>query len=278
MDQDYLVFGVDQKRSYSARFLCLNQAISQSLQLHQPADALKTLYKEFLLASVLLGSMNNEQESMLYKIFLPEFNLTLNSEVSPRGMFRSALFTQQQKQNSEAFLKVVTLKKNNQTYQSLTHCNSLVAQEIFTEYLEKSVQTEALLFLHTSSQNENANYGLWLQKLPDTAISTWNQQVKNFITPSLFENAVLTSSDPDKIFSQLFQSPIEILAVTKPKLECTCNKERILKAFESLSADDLVEIFMQESGVETQCEYCRKVWRIEDKEIQKLLKISGRIQ
>lgn len=271
MKNDYLVIGVDIKKRYSIRFVCLKHAIEESLKIHNPSEDIKEFYEDFLIGSVLLGSRKDEQETSLYKIGLKPEKLIINCEVSARGIFRSALFTQKQSLE-KSFFKITQVTKKLETYESVVEVNSSDPQKIFQTYLTQSVQSHSLVHLHNNPINPDKKYGFWIEKLPETPLKEWQNILESFTTKQKIADSIENSDDPDKIFNGIFPDPIEVLAVTQPRIECSCSKERILSALQSLPNEDLVDIFMNKQGIETKCEYCGKTWNVSDKEIQQLLK------
>lgn len=282
MKEDYIVIAVDAKKQIAIRFLCLEHGITESLQLHKIPDKLHDFYTQAVMGSVLLGSRSDEQESMLFKFSLEQSELTLNCEVSPRGFFRSAIFPQKNKAQfvtkDKGMLTITVLKKNLKTYQSVVQMRNGSAEETFDDYLINSHQNRSVMVLHEDISKPHRYFGLWLDALPDTSEEDWEKFAKPFQNKKHFIESFKNSTDPDKIVQNLFVEPIQVLAVTKPKLECSCSKDKILDGLASLPNEDLVEIFMDGQGVETQCDYCHTVWTVNDAELQALMKSSSKIQ
>ncbi|OVE81099.1 hypothetical protein BVY03_04680 [bacterium K02(2017)] len=276
MIKDYLLIGTDLDLKFAIRFLCLNEAIKTTIQSHQIGNNLNTLICEFILGSVILGSRADQQETTLFKLKFNNNPIMLNCEVSPRGEFRCAIFPWDKKdeyQNPpEGELRITRLNRDNQVYESILQIQKKGIINTFEHNLANSEQSDSILLINTDDNQKH--YSLWINKLPDTSIEDWESFTKNF-TPKFFTECLQKSADPDVITKSLFKNGIKILAVTKPKLFCNCNKERVITGLKALPNEELVELFMEAKGIETQCEYCRKVWKVSDNEIKALIKMSS---
>ncbi len=275
-DLDYLLIGTDLDNKFAFRFLRLNQGSRESLFLKQIPPLLTSPYLEFLLGSILLGSRLDEQESTLYKLQLTSEKIWINCEVSPQGHFRSAIFP---KENISAFrsefaglMQVSVLKQNDQVYTSSIPIVSADILKTFRSYLEKSVQTPSLFFVHPDKKNHLENYALWIEKLPGTSQAEWNELDSRMQSSEHFTRSFENTNDPDLILKALLPFGFQILAVTKPLLTCACSLESFERALASLSEKDLMELWIEKRGVESECDYCGKVWRVEDDFLMRLLK------
>lgn len=276
MKEDYILIAVDPQSKFAIRFMSLENTLAESLKLHKISGDLTSTYCEFIIGGVLLGSRSDEQEATLYKLDLTNSPLTINCEVSPLGPFRSALFPPEKKDQyqhpPQGHFSVTRLYKGKENYQSIVPIKHKDIKEMFKSFLTRSVQTDSLLLIYSETKEPSRHFGLWIEKLPDTSKKDWNNFIKRFKPKSFFEEAVQSTNDPDKIVQILFPEGISILAVTKPRLHCSCSKERLVVALQSLPVDDLVQMFMDGQGVETQCDYCHTIWSLTDEEMQELIK------
>lgn len=275
MNEDYILIAIDPNSRYAIRFLSLQHALQESLALHRIKPPIEQLYAEFVMGSVLLGSRSDEQITSLFKLALKTTELTLNCEVAPTGMFRSAVFPFKNKDTFtgelKGELKVIQQLRDKQNYQSLTEAHGDVIT-MWRNYLSRSMQADSLLFLHFDPQQPQKTYGLWVERLPDTEEDDFNKFASRFKPESFFTDSFKNSDDPDQIINHLFPEGIKILAVTKPRLLCSCSKQRIIDGLATLPKDDLVELFMDGQGIETQCDYCHKIWSVSDLDVQELIK------
>lgn len=275
MKQDYILIAVDPKSQFAIRFACLKNIVDESVTLHKVSKDLRQTYADFLLASTIVGSRLDEQENSLFQLKFENYPIAINCEVSPKGLVRSAIFPPENKDqfglNAKGQMHVNKLKQDNQMYQSIVEYKIDSVVDTFRDYLDNSEQSDSVFLIHSNEKDGDKNYGLWINKLPSTNKKDWQEFIKRFESANYFTDSFKNTNDPDEIVQTLFPEGIQILAVTKPKLYCTCSKDRILKALASLPTEDLVEIYMDKKGVETQCDYCHKHWSIPDEDIKTLI-------
>ncbi|MBU0505223.1 MAG: Hsp33 family molecular chaperone HslO [bacterium] len=272
--EDYLLIATDLEAQISIRFLSLQNGMKEAFALHHPHEKVSDAFAKFLLASILLGSFNKNQEASLMKLRYAHRGFGYNCEVSPRGPYRAAIVGEYKtgiKLEGGKF-DVVRIEKEQAPYHSVTPVLSDDVNDIFKEYLAASEQTQSHLFLHADPDLFKKNFGMWIQKLPNTAEETWLTMTERFQERACFGSSFKNTSDPDKIIQNLFPDKIRILSVTKPKPFCSCSKERIIEALKLLPEADLAEIFIEGNGVKTRCDYCCTTWEVLDEEIKKLMK------
>lgn len=281
MKEDYILISVNQTKVAAVRFISLQHLVQESIQTKRLNGSLAKPYAEFLTLCSLIGSRLKDQESTLFKLNIASSDITVNVEVSPKGPMRSAVFPLLNKKQFqlpiEGTLTVKRLKRDNQVYESVVEVKSEGILETMRNYLDQSEQSESVLMVNVSEDDHKKSFGLWVERLPETSKDDWQEFIKQF-DEDKFAEVVSRYEDPDKIVQSLFQHPIRILAVTKPRLQCTCSKEMIIAGLKSLPNEELVDMFMSGQGVETQCDYCQKVWSVSDQDIKNLLKISGKLQ
>lgn len=283
MDLDYLLMGVDGRAKVAIRFLSLQHVLEDTFEIHKNISGpLQDVYARFVLASVLLGSRMDDQESILYKLKIDDHNLQINCEVSPQGLLRTAIFPLESvplySGDLEGVLQVVRLKKNSDVYQSITRMQGRSVVNVFRDYLEKSDQSQSLLHIHTNTEDLSQSFALWIEKLPNTSDEDWAIWKNQYSDDALFKSVVTATHDPDQIVQNLFPQTMKIMAVTKPKLNCTCTGEKITSALMMLPKEDLLDIFIKGEGVDTRCDYCGKVWHTEDQVIKEMVGAHNTIQ
>lgn len=279
--EDYLIIAVDPLARFAIRFASLKNAVKNTLTLHRTQGLLAQTLAEFIVGGILLGSRSDDQESYLYKLKFTHAALNINLEVNPRGAFRVALFPAEM---STQFTLPITgllhadrLIQTKELYQSIATINPQGIQATLTDYLGQSLQRSSLIQINANLKDPTKNFGLWIEKLPETPESDWLIFKRRFDVVDFFKNSFAVSTDPDHIMNKLFPEGFKILAITKPRFDCGCSKERILKALVTLSESELIEIFMEGTGIVVNCDYCRKEWRVTDADVKSLIKTSSSV-
>ncbi len=280
-NEDYLIIAVDPLSRFAIRFTSLTNAVKNTLALHRTHGILAQTLAEFIIGGILLGSRSDDQESYLYKLKFTHTALNINLEVNPRGAFRVALFPAE---TSSQFSLPITgllhadrLKQTEELYQSIAAINPQGVQATLTDYLAQSLQRSSLIQINADLNDATKNLGLWIEKLPETPESDWLIFKRRFDVANFFKDSFTASTDPDHIMNALFPEGFKILAITKPRFDCGCSKERILKALVTLPESELIEIFMEGSGIVVNCDYCRKEWRVSDIDVKSLIKTSSSV-
>ncbi len=275
--------GADSGSQVAIRFLSLEHVLRDCLALHQNVTGtLQDVYLRFVLSSVLLGSRMEDQEAILYKLKIEDQGIQINCEVSPKGLLRSAVFPAENVPlytgDLAGVLQVVRLKSNSDVYQSLTRLQGSSVVDVFRDYLEKSDQSQSIVHVHTDINDLSQSFALWIEKLPSTSDDDWKLWQQRFASDEAFVNVVTATHDPDQIIEKLFAEKLNIMAVTKPKLACTCSGEKITQALMVLPKEDLLDIFIKGEGVDTRCDYCSKVWHTEDAVIKEMVGVHNTVQ
>lgn len=278
MEIDYCLVAIDSEQRFVLRLLNLEHHLQENKTLSHLSQKLKKVYIEYILGSVILGNRYDDQEVTLFKLIL-DSHLRLNCEVSPKGAFRTSLFPQEIRKNFDGDLSgqlhVARMKSNKEVYQSMIELDAIEVSEIFQNYIKQSNQTDAFFWIYSDEENLSKNYAMWIERLPQTSDQDWSLISNIHQSKDTFFNAVTCSNDPDQIMNKILPFPFKILTVQKPFFHCGCTLEKVIDAIRLLSHEELVDIFMEGDGISTRCDYCEKIWQVEDKDIKDLIQISS---
>ncbi len=276
---DYIIIAVDSESKVAIRFGCLTQLIDSALTTHNPSHScLREALIQLVTSSVLLGSRQDEQQTLLFKLSFENSPIRMNCEVSSLGASRVAVYPERQENLLDNLvvkqLSVTTLTRKNDVYES--HLMGRTVPAAFEQYLVQSQQAQSIFLWPSLDALSSSKKVLWVEKLPGTTSGIWETFVQH-LSGAVWE-AVQSEADPDRSMNALFPDGFRILAITKPKLTCTCSFERVLSSLTLLSEADLAEIFMDGRGIHTRCDYCHKDWQVSDAEIRDLLKMPKQLQ
>ncbi len=275
MPKDYLLIGVDLEGKFSIRFLCCNKIINQVLEQKRPSPTLKNHLAQFLMAAALLGSRSGDRETTLFKLKNENPLLKINCEISPRGAIRCAIFPPEHRNikldQLQGEMNVAILKQNQDIYESIILIEGSDILLTMQEFLKTSSQTDSILCLNIDYESGQKNFGFWIERLPQTADADWKAIYDHLQDGKILAELCAQTDDPDKIVSGLFKDQFKIMAVLYPELTCSCSKEKFIEAVKLLPQNDLLDLFMGNKGVISQCEYCQTIWEINDKELREIL-------
>lgn len=105
---------------------------------------------------------------------------------------------------------------------------------------------------------------------PDSLIDVIEDNIKAMgpVTDVLKEESADASAIVEKVFAGL--SP-EILSRRPVEYRCTCSRERVRRAIESMGRDNLEEICESGETTEVSCHFCGKAYLFSHEEVQEIL-------
>jgi molecular chaperone Hsp33 len=158
-------------------------------------------------------------------------------------------------------------------YQGIVPMEKNNISECLEHYFELSEQLDTYLLL---GANDQACYGLLLQKLPDYRKiedqDAWNRVVHLAKTMNHDE---LLNADNETLVTRLFHQEQVILYPSEPVVfECTCSEDRSLSAIHSLGKVEALEILEQEEVIVMDCQFCGASYRFDRNDVQKLFSLD----
>lgn len=140
-------------------------------------------------------------------------------------------------------------------------------------YFELSEQLDTHLLL---GANDDACYGLLLQKLPDYKTiedqDAWNRVVQLAKTMSSEE---LLSADNETLVTRLYHQEKVILYPSESvSFECTCSEERSLQAIHSLGQAEALDILESEPVISMDCQFCGASYKFDRLAVQNLFNLG----
>ena len=148
--------------------------------------------------------------------------------------------------------------------------------EDFTYYFAKSEQTPtavALGVLVDRDYSVKCAGGLLVQLMPDAddeTIGLVERNIKNLSPVTEMMDSGLTSVDiVGKILAGL---PFTILDSVEYEYRCDCNLDKIKRALISMGEKELQDIIETEGKAELTCQFCPEVYRLNQEELEELLR------
>ncbi len=158
-------------------------------------------------------------------------------------------------------------------YQGVVPMEKDNLSECLEHYFELSEQLDTHLLL---GANDQACYGLLLQKLPDYKKiedqDAWNRVVHLAKT---MKHDELIGADNETLVTRLFHQEQVILYPSEPvAFECSCSEDRSLNAIHSLGEQEALEILEKESVIAMDCQFCGASYQFDRNDIQKLFSLD----
>jgi molecular chaperone Hsp33 len=173
----------------------------------------------------------------------------------------------------DAQLAITIAPDKGTRYQGIVPMEKDNISECLEHYFELSEQLDTYLLL---GANDQACYGLLLQKLPDYRKvedqDAWNRVVHLAKT---MNNEELLNADNETLVTRLFHQEQVILYPSESVVfECTCSEDRSLSAIHSLGEVEALEILEKEEVIAMDCQFCGASYRFDRNDIQKLFSLD----
>ncbi|HOP41561.1 MAG TPA: Hsp33 family molecular chaperone HslO [Geobacteraceae bacterium] len=173
------------------------------------------------------------------------------------------------------FLTVTKDLGMKEPYRGMVQLLSSEIAEDLALYLTESEQIPSAVGLGVFVEPDNrvsAAGGFLIQSLPpgnEEEVERLLEQIGKLppITQLLREGKT-----PEDILATLFAGiPYQTLEKRTLAFQCTCSKEKIERALVSLGRAELADMAEKEEETEVTCEFCRQVWRLDQKDMERLL-------
>ena len=82
---------------------------------------------------------------------------------------------------------------------------------------------------------------------------------------------LLTKESIDNILEDLFDD-LEVLEVSQVDYRCSCHREQMLSALQTLGVDDLEDLIKKDKGATLECHYCHAQFPFSEDELQEIIK------
>ncbi len=161
-------------------------------------------------------------------------------------------------------------------YQSLVQLISSEIGDDLAYYLTESEQTPSAVGLG-AALDENGKIlacgGFLVQALPK-ADQTELEKIMLRLSALPPLSTLLTESGPDGILHEIFGDiPYTVLESHDIFFRCGCSQEKVERALITMGAKELMDMKAMDNGAEVTCEFCRKTYSFDNKNLDQLLKL-----
>ena len=154
--------------------------------------------------------------------------------------------------------------KNGKPYQGIVSLNGASLAACLEAYFEQSEQLSTRIWLCADA---NSAAGLMLQELPSKAPDKDRWQHVTAIADTI-QNDELLALDADVLLYRLYHQDAVRLFDAKPLIaRCQCSRERVEKALVSIGQTELNDIIEEQGKVETNCEFCNRLYQFTPSDI-----------
>ncbi|CAA0103456.1 33 kDa chaperonin [Zhongshania aliphaticivorans] len=259
----------------------LEKSYQDILSIHHYPPGVANLLGEFLAAASLLSATIKFEGSLILQVRgdgeVPLIMAEANSERELRAIARDA--------NQAMSLDFSTLIGNGQLamtidpkhgkrYQGIVSLDGDSLAHCLEAYFEQSEQLSTRIWL---SADANCAAGLMLQELPSKSPDKDRWQHLTTIADTV-QNQELLTLDADALLYRLYHQDAVRLFEAKPLVaRCQCSRQRVENALLSIGQAELDDIIQERGQIETNCEFCNRLYQFSPADIAALFNQSSDI-
>ena len=243
----------------------LEQAYSDILDTHHYPPGVAMLLGEFLAAASLLASIIKFDGRLILQVRgsgeVPLIMAEADSNGALRAIARNAeraIHSDFRKLVGEGQLAITIDPAKGNRYQGIVSLDGKSLAACLENYFMQSEQLATRIWLQADGQQAA---GLLLQQLPKSQLDESGWQHLSTLADTVQARELL-SLGAETLLYRLFHEDALRLFDGKPlRFECSCNKGRFFDALRSLGEQEIDNVMAEQGQVETQCEFCNRIYR-----------------
>lgn len=173
-------------------------------------------------------------------------------------------------------LSVVRLKQNEKEpyVGTVPTVTGHLAKDL-TFYLLQSEQIPAAVGLAVSQDKTgkiDAAGGFLVQVVPGATRKEITRIEQNINKLQALAKEIAKNQDPTVLLGQIFDDMTFMILEEKPlRFECTCSKDRILRALNLLGPVELMDMMSKDHGAKVHCDFCSKLYDLSEKDLSDII-------
>ena len=246
---------------------------------HDYPDNIRALLGEFLVASFLLRDTIKFEGRLTMQVTGSGPIKTLMVESTHDGKARGIVQLDDTKDSSGNFnelfadgLLAVTVEPDGkERYQSLVPLEGNTLSACLEHYFAQSDQLGTVIKLFANNQEAG---GMLLQQLPpqlepDSKIREAHWQTTSTLGTTLNSDELMNLEN-DAILHRLFSQEnesISLISEAPLHFSCSCSEQRFASSLLGLGAEELEEIFIDETVIAVSCEFCKTEYQFDQRSL-----------
>lgn len=249
----------------------LEKSYQDILNIHHYPPGVANLLGEFLAAASLLSATIKFEGALILQVRgdgeVPLIMAEANSERELRAIARDAgqaMSLDFKTLIGNGQLAMTIDPKHGKRYQGIVSLDGESLARCLESYFEQSEQLSTRIWLDADGKCAS---GIMLQELPSKAPDKDRWQHLTTIADTI-KSEELLSLDADALLYRLYHQDAVRLFEAKPLIaRCQCSRERVEKALLSIGQSELNDIVLEQGLVETNCEFCNRLYQFSAAEI-----------
>lgn len=249
----------------------LEKSYQDILNIHHYPPGVAILLGEFLAAASLLSATIKFEGSLILQVRgdgeVPLIMAEANSERELRAIARDA--------NEAMSLDFKTLIGNGQLamtidpkhgkrYQGIVSLDGDSLAHCLEAYFLQSEQLSTRIWLCADATHAT---GLMLQELPSKTPDKDRWQHLTTIADTVQDGELLTLNAEELLYRLYHQDAVRLFEAKPLIARCQCSRQRVEKALLSIGEEELNDIIREQGQIETNCEFCNRLYRFSPTDI-----------
>lgn len=254
------------------------------LEKHPYPKPVRNMLGELMAAATLLASTLKFQGSLIMQIrgdgpiTLLVVECNSNCALRATAKWRDELDGESPKELFGSSQLVITIdpKQGKERYQGIVNLQGDSISEALENYMLQSEQLDTRLWL---ASDDRQACGMLLQKLPKEHAheesDDWNRALHLANTLTREE---LLELDPSDIIRRLYHAEsIRMLPSEMLSFQCSCSRDRVVKALRMIGPDDLNSLIAERGKVSINCEFCSERYEFDAVDVEQIFAASSQI-
>ena len=247
--------------------VCVDSALRAILDNHQYAPGVARLIGEFVAAAVLIGSTLKFHGRLTLQarsrgqipLLMAECNSDLDVRAIARGAQEATALTFDEL-IGDGQLAITVEPTEGQRYQGIVALAGESLAQCLDAYFEQSEQLHTRLWL---SCDGDMAAGLLLQQLPskvspDPLVREEQWQHVCALATTISPDELLSLPGADLLHRLYHQERVRLFDPKCLQFQCSCSRERSLRALETLGRAEVDSILEEQGSVTMDCEFCNQ--------------------
>lgn len=258
--------------------------IEHARKLHHYGKVHATVLGEAMMGGLLLASSYKQGERVSLVVHGDGFLSQAVADADPSGFargfvnVREGVFPEASDQVvwENGRLTVVRLKQyEKEPYSGTVPCVTGHLPKDLTYYLSQSEQIPSAvgIAVNASDSGEILSAGAFLVQIMAGATDEEVDAIEaNIQHMQSLASQVSENKEPTLILGQIFNEMTFTILEEKPlRFQCTCSRERVVRALEMMGLAELKDMREKDKGAEVRCDFCGKEFAFDKADLNKLI-------
>ena len=242
----------------------LEKSYQDILSIHHYPPGVANLLGEFLAAASLLSATIKFEGSLVLQVRgdgqAPLIMAEANSKQELRAIARNAneaISLDFKTLIGNGQLAMTIAPENGKPYQGIVSLDGNSLAQCLEAYFQRSEQLATRIWLCADGKNAS---GLLLQQLPSIKPDVDRWEHLSTIAHTIKDDELLNLEAETLLYRLYHQDAVRLFDTKTLVARCRCSRERVAQALISIGRDELDDILAERGQIETNCEFCNRLY------------------